>query len=186
MAAHGDGREDFLLGGGLGDGASSRPMDPRQQPPVVLYRELVTLYDQDAEDLRNAVDLACQALVSGSKVPEINACDDEPQEPRDGVEGSEPVVENEDERELQASVKKKFIEAMEQLQSTHVPKKRRGNLPKEATDMFRAWFSEHQDHPYPTDEEKKELAIKTNVRRFLPFQSPGRLRLSSFYNPQVS
>lgn len=163
MAAHGDGREDFLLGSGLGGSPSSRPIDTRK-PPVALYQELVTMYDQDAEDLRHAVDLACQALVSGSKVPEINACDDDPEVARDGAEGPQPMVEDEDERELQASVKKKFIEAMEQLQSTHVPKKRRGNLPKEATDTFRAWFSEHQEHPYPTDEEKKELAIKTNVR----------------------
>lgn len=184
MAAHGEGRDDYLMGS-LGGGPSSRPIDSRQPPPTVLYRELVSLYDQDAEDLRHAVDLACQGLVSGSKVPEINACDEEPGVPREGAEGSIPVVEDEDDRELQASVKKKFIEAMEQLQSTHVPKKRRGNLPKEATDTFRAWFSDHHEHPYPTDEEKKELAMKTNVRPIQTLQYLLRLLLSSLPHSQT-
>ena len=33
-------------------------------------------------------------------------------------------------------------------------RKRRGNLPKAATTMFKKWFDEHRDSPYPTEEEK--------------------------------
>ena len=36
-------------------------------------------------------------------------------------------------------------------------KKRKGNLPKEATDKLRDWFINHLHHPYPTDDEKQEL-----------------------------
>lgn len=173
MASHGeDAREDLLLGGGGGAGVSpsSRPVI-RGAAPTELYQELVELYDEDAEDLRAAVDLACSGLVAASKVPEISGVDVNDEEIGGaGIVGGSPVTSaDEDERELQASVKRKFVEAMEQLQSTHVPKKRRGNLPKEATDAFRDWFNEHYEHPYPTDEEKKQLALQTNVRTTASF-----------------
>ena len=42
-------------------------------------------------------------------------------------------------------------------------RRRRGNLPKQVTDILRAWFHEHLDHPYPTDEDKQMLMAKTNL-----------------------
>ncbi|KAK1769163.1 hypothetical protein QBC33DRAFT_344992 [Phialemonium atrogriseum] len=41
--------------------------------------------------------------------------------------------------------------------------KRRGNLPKEATDSLRAWFITHLKHPYPTEEEKQQLLGQTGL-----------------------
>lgn len=42
-------------------------------------------------------------------------------------------------------------------------RRRRGNLPKHVTDILRAWFHDHLDHPYPTDEDKQMLIQRTNL-----------------------
>jgi len=43
------------------------------------------------------------------------------------------------------------------------PGKRRGNLPKESKEKLKAWLSMHVEHPYPTEEEKKELASEAGM-----------------------
>lgn len=42
-------------------------------------------------------------------------------------------------------------------------KKRRGNLPRQVTDILRSWLNAHVQHPYPTDEEKAELMKQTGL-----------------------
>jgi hypothetical protein len=42
-------------------------------------------------------------------------------------------------------------------------RKRRGNLPKEATGILKAWFSAHRDSPYPTEDEKVSLCAQTQL-----------------------
>ena len=42
-------------------------------------------------------------------------------------------------------------------------KRRRGNLPKPVTDVLRAWFHEHLDHPYPTEEDKQIFMSRTGL-----------------------
>jgi hypothetical protein len=42
-------------------------------------------------------------------------------------------------------------------------KRRRGNLPKPVTDILRAWFHEHLDHPYPTEEDKHQFMQRTGL-----------------------
>ncbi|PGH05246.1 hypothetical protein AJ79_06857 [Helicocarpus griseus UAMH5409] len=42
-------------------------------------------------------------------------------------------------------------------------KKRRGNLPKSVTDVLRAWFHEHLDHPYPSEEDKQMFISRTGL-----------------------
>jgi len=42
-------------------------------------------------------------------------------------------------------------------------KKRRGNLPKTATNILKKWLFEHLFHPYPTEEEKSALAQQTGL-----------------------
>ena len=42
--------------------------------------------------------------------------------------------------------------------------KRRGNLPKETTDKLRAWFVNHLQHPYPTEDEKQDLMVRTGLQ----------------------
>lgn len=48
--------------------------------------------------------------------------------------------------------------------TSQVPKKRRGNLPREITDMLKQWFEEHLAHPYPTEEEKQLLCRRTGLQ----------------------
>lgn len=43
------------------------------------------------------------------------------------------------------------------------PKKRRGNLPKEATDVMRSWLLLHLESPFPSDEEKREMERVTRL-----------------------
>ncbi|KAN0075815.1 Homeobox KN domain containing protein [Elaphomyces granulatus] len=42
-------------------------------------------------------------------------------------------------------------------------KRRRGNLPKPVTDILRAWFHEHLDHPYPSEEDKQIFMSRTGL-----------------------
>jgi Homeobox KN domain len=46
---------------------------------------------------------------------------------------------------------------------TGTPGKRRGNLPKESKDKLKLWLSKHVEHPYPTEDEKKELAAEAGM-----------------------
>eukprot|EP00111_Clytia_hemisphaerica_P017870 TCONS_00052864-protein len=40
---------------------------------------------------------------------------------------------------------------------------KRGTLPKVATNVLKAWLFQHLVHPYPSEEEKKQLAVQTNL-----------------------
>lgn len=42
-------------------------------------------------------------------------------------------------------------------------RKRRGNLPKEATSQLKLWFSNHRDSPYPSEDEKTALCCTTGL-----------------------
>ncbi len=42
-------------------------------------------------------------------------------------------------------------------------KKRRGNLPRDVTDLLKQWIEEHLAHPYPTEEEKQMLCRLTGL-----------------------
>lgn len=82
----------------------------------------------------------------------------------DGGDGSGSGDDDEEDLEvLQRRVRRKFVAAMEQLQCARLPKRRRGNLPKEATAVFRSWFAANLDHPYPTDAVKADLSRATGT-----------------------
>ncbi|KAK1788643.1 hypothetical protein P4O66_002465 [Electrophorus voltai] len=42
-------------------------------------------------------------------------------------------------------------------------KNKRGVLPKQATSIMRTWLFQHIGHPYPTEDEKKQIASQTNL-----------------------
>ncbi|XP_075436663.1 homeobox protein PKNOX1 isoform X2 [Ascaphus truei] len=42
-------------------------------------------------------------------------------------------------------------------------KNKRGVLPKQATNVMRSWLFQHIGHPYPTEDEKKQIAVQTNL-----------------------
>lgn len=41
--------------------------------------------------------------------------------------------------------------------------RRRGNLPKQVTDLLRNWLNKHLHHPYPTEDEKQMLMSQTGL-----------------------
>jgi hypothetical protein len=43
------------------------------------------------------------------------------------------------------------------------PQRKRGKLPKETTDFLKSWLHRHSDHPYPSEEEKKQLCNATGL-----------------------
>lgn len=46
---------------------------------------------------------------------------------------------------------------------TDRPPRKRGKLPKETTDYLKAWLHRHSDHPYPSEDEKKQLCHATGL-----------------------
>ncbi|KAK6173811.1 hypothetical protein SNE40_017205 [Patella caerulea] len=42
-------------------------------------------------------------------------------------------------------------------------KNKRGVLPKQATQVMKSWLFQHIVHPYPTEDEKKQIAAQTNL-----------------------
>ncbi|KAJ5711453.1 hypothetical protein N7488_005609 [Penicillium malachiteum] len=42
-------------------------------------------------------------------------------------------------------------------------KRRRGNLPKPMTDILQAWFHDHLDYPYPSEEDKQMFMTRTGL-----------------------
>ncbi|XP_043463235.1 homeobox protein PKNOX2-like isoform X2 [Leptopilina heterotoma] len=42
-------------------------------------------------------------------------------------------------------------------------RQKRGVLPKQATNIMRAWLFQHLVHPYPTEDEKRQIASETNL-----------------------
>jgi hypothetical protein len=42
-------------------------------------------------------------------------------------------------------------------------RKRRGNLPKDATNILKNWFQTHRSQPYPTEDQKIELCQVTQL-----------------------
>ncbi|XP_041067865.1 homeobox protein PKNOX1.1 [Carcharodon carcharias] len=47
--------------------------------------------------------------------------------------------------------------------SENSPKNKRGVLPKQATNIMRSWLFQHIAHPYPTEDEKRQIAGQTNL-----------------------
>lgn len=41
--------------------------------------------------------------------------------------------------------------------------KKRGNLPRATTDLLKAWIRDHTQHPYPTEDEKRQLCLQTGM-----------------------
>jgi hypothetical protein len=49
------------------------------------------------------------------------------------------------------------------VDSPSFSRKRRGNLPKEATGILKEWFREHRESPYPSEEQKAQLCSMSGL-----------------------
>ncbi|KAF1960906.1 hypothetical protein CC80DRAFT_267125 [Byssothecium circinans] len=88
-----------------------------------------------------------------------------------------------------------FQATMSADQNSFSNRKRRGNLPKEATTILKNWYAAHQDSPYPSEDEKNELVRSTmltmnqvsnwfiNARRRFPGKE-GREQRGSVGHPR--
>jgi homeobox KN domain-containing protein len=56
--------------------------------------------------------------------------------------------------------------------SSHHQRKRRGNLPKDATKILRQWFDEHKEAPYPGEDMKTILCHQTGLQMSQVRNSP--------------
>lgn len=76
-----------------------------------------------------------------------------------------PSDEDEDEDEVDVEDEDEPVPtviAKKRVKSTN-GRKRRGNLPKSVTAILKQWLIDHCRHPYPTEEEKRSLRLKTNL-----------------------
>jgi hypothetical protein len=113
---------------------------------------------------------------SSSSEDDDDVVDIEDDDEEEGEEEEEEEEENSPLPSVTATTQKKKI-----VKSTN-GRKRRGNLPKSVTAILKQWLIDHCKHPYPTEEEKRCLRLKTNLtlnqisnwfinarRRILPF-----------------
>eukprot|EP00741_Cyanophora_paradoxa_P016567 tig00020927_g15997.t1 len=63
---------------------------------------------------------------------------------------------------VRAELERKYLEGLKVIQK---PKKvgKRSNLPKSGVQILKQWLFDHFLHPYPTEEEKVQLAAQTNL-----------------------
>jgi hypothetical protein len=54
-------------------------------------------------------------------------------------------------------------QSQQQQAANRPPQRRRGKLPKPTTDFLKDWLHRHSDHPYPSEEEKKQLCNATGL-----------------------
>ncbi|KAA8586327.1 hypothetical protein FQN60_000163, partial [Etheostoma spectabile] len=67
-------------------------------------------------------------------------------------------------------------------------KNKRGVLPKHATNIMRSWLFQHLMHPYPTEDEKRQIAAQTNltllqVNNCNPDPAPKAKKMKSQHRP---
>jgi len=85
----------------------------------------------------------------------------------EGLAAAEPLLKgthlSEKIEALKNTVKRKFGPMVDTLQKECVNKRRRANLSDHAVNVFKAWFRQHFSNPYPTEDEKAELARQAQV-----------------------
>jgi len=65
---------------------------------------------------------------------------------------------------LLTQLKEKYVSEVYALQeNTLLRSKKRGNLPKNATNTLKNWLFQHFLHPYPSEDEKRELSGQTGL-----------------------
>jgi hypothetical protein len=53
--------------------------------------------------------------------------------------------------------------AVDALKAAHTPSRRRRNLAPKATAVLRSWWEENRGDPYPSDQQKRDLAVKAGI-----------------------
>ncbi|GFR64784.1 homeobox protein PKNOX2-like, partial [Elysia marginata] len=57
----------------------------------------------------------------------------------------------------------KYVQRLDEDEEEKSSKQKRGILPKQATQVMKSWLFQHIVHPYPTEDEKRQIASQTNL-----------------------
>ncbi|XP_024538290.1 homeobox protein knotted-1-like 1 isoform X1 [Selaginella moellendorffii] len=66
-------------------------------------------------------------------------------------------------KELKKVLMKRYGGYIKGLTQEYLKKKKKGKLPKESRQQLLDWWSQHQDHPYPNENQKSNLAQSTGL-----------------------
>jgi len=127
--------------------------DPEAEEFCMMYVEALRICKQELERMDSITDEFCTSYLEALKPsgqpqhiwPEDTTAKMSPsgKRPKNVSSGDEPIG-------MQAD---NYV----------VHKKRRGNLPKAATNILKKWLFDHLFHPYPTEEEKTGLSMQTGL-----------------------
>jgi len=127
--------------------------DPETEEFLIMYCEVLRICRSELERMDSITDEFCTTYLEAIKPGPNQVWNDEAQKAL-----------------LSPQVKRKGMgeEVMGQMPpETYSPsmpqKKRRGNLPKAATNLLKKWLFDHLFHPYPSEEEKSALAMQTGL-----------------------
>ncbi|XP_072541612.1 homeobox protein PKNOX1.1 [Salminus brasiliensis] len=99
-----------------------------------------------------------QVLAGGAVYQPVTVLTPEGRVVTQGLSPSSLRIQNSQQLQLQLNQDLSFFSSDDSS-----PKNKRGVLPKQATNIMRSWLFQHIGHPYPTEEEKKQLASQTNL-----------------------
>jgi len=129
--------------------------DPEAEEFCMMYVEALRICKQELERMDTMTDEFCTSYLEALK----------PSGPSQHIWAEDP------QQKLQSpmggNTKRKSLTGDEvvalQQENYVVHKKRRGNLPKAATNILKKWLFDHLFHPYPTEEEKSALSMQTGL-----------------------
>ena len=128
-----------------------------------------------ALDMKKAVlDYALQFILKhnnykekiGSSKKRSRVDGEEGEEEEEGGEGEEDDEEEEEEVFTTSHCSgnpSRSSSSFSSSSSSHQTKKRRPNLPSHAKSILSEWFQCHVDHPYPSQNEKQDLSLRTGL-----------------------
>jgi len=124
--------------------------DPEAEEFCMMYVEALRICKQELERMDTMTDEFCTSYLEALK-----------------PSGPTQHIWSEEAQKLPTMAKRKSLTGEEvvalQQENYVVHKKRRGNLPKAATNILKKWLFDHLFHPYPTEEEKSALSLQTGL-----------------------
>jgi len=127
--------------------------DPEAEEFCLMYAEVLRICKQELERMDTMTDEFCTSYLEALKPSGPS------QQPHIWPEEQPHKI-----QQIGTGKRKSIEEPLTIPQDNYVVhKKRRGNLPKAATNILKKWLFDHLFHPYPTEEEKSALSLQTGL-----------------------